>query len=121
MLFRSPNEAELTSISQYSDGIIIALVKNILYVLSSSGHYLLQQNLSSILDNGKYFNLIAYKYDLSFYYYIIAYFNNRKITIKYCHFSIENNISLNNPLSSISYSEETQTGRQIQEYGQVAK
>ena len=43
----SSNEAELTSISQYSDGIIIALVKNILYFFSSSGNYILQQNLSS--------------------------------------------------------------------------
>ena len=113
----SSNEAELTSISQFSDGIIIALVKNILYVFSSSGNYILQQNLSSFLANGRYFNLIAHKYDSSFYYYIIAYFDNRKISIKYFHFSKENNISLNNPLSSISYSEGIETGKQIQEYG----
>jgi hypothetical protein len=113
----SSNEAELTSISQYLDGIIIALVKNIFYVFSSSGNYIFQENLSSLLTNGKYFNLIAYKYDSSFYYYIIAYYDNSKITIKYFNFFKENNISFNNLLNSISYSENIKTGKQIQEYG----
>ena len=54
----SSMEAELTSISQYSDGIIIVLVKKIFYVLSPSGNYIFQDNLSSFLPNGRYFNLI---------------------------------------------------------------
>ena len=108
-------EAELTSISQYSDGIIIVLVKKIFYVLSPSGNYIFQDNLSSFLTNGRYFNLIAHIYDSSLYYYIIAYYDNSKITIKYFSFYKDNNNSFNNLLNFISYSEKA--GKQIQEYG----
>ena len=111
----SSMEAELTSISQYSDGIIIVLVKKIFYVLSPSGNYLFQDNLSSFLANGRYFNLIAHKIDSSSYYYIIAYYDNSKITVKYFSFFKENDVSFNNQLNFITYSEKT--GKQIQEYG----
>jgi len=111
----SSSEAESVCISQYSDGTLIILVKNNLYVIKSS--YIYTQTLSTM--NGRYYNLIDYKYDTS-YYYIISYYENGKIHIRYYRFSFEYSFfPMGTKLSyellkSISYSEE---GKQIQEYG----
>jgi hypothetical protein len=110
----SSSEAESVCISQYSDGALIVLVKNNIYIIISSDIYI--KSLSAM--NGRSYNLIADKYDASSHYYIISYYENEKIRIRYYHFFFETFLlhkSLSNELlKSISYSEE---GKQIQEYG----
>ena len=110
----SSSEAESVCISQYSDGALIVLVKNNIYIIISSSIY--TKSLSAM--NGRSYNLIADKYDASSHYYIISYYENEKIRILYYHFFFETFLfqkSLYNELlKSISYSEE---GKQIQEYG----
>jgi len=109
-------EAESISISQFSNGFLIALVKNNLYIFDSSAYYWGGISLSL---NGKYYNLIAYKYKSSSFYYIISYYYNSKISIKYYKFSFSysfaGGITLSNKLlTSKDYSE---NNKQIQEYG----
>ena len=90
-------EAELTSIAQFSDGIIIALVKKYLYILDQDLNYKKEQDLTSILLNGIYYNLIAYKIQSSLYYYIVSYYDSTEGTgpfsIKYLSFSIDSTVS----------------------------
>ena len=45
----------MTSIAQFSDGIIIALVRNYLFAFESNGELIVQQNLNDFLTNGKYY------------------------------------------------------------------
>ena len=110
----SSSEAESVCISQYSDGALIVLVKNNIYIIISSHIY----TISLSIMNGRSYNLIADKYDASSHYYIISYYENGKIHILYYHFFFEtiflSQRSSNELLKSISYSEE---GKQIQEYG----
>ena len=110
----SSSEAESVCISQYSDGALIVLIKNNIYIIISSDIY--TKSLSQM--NGRSYNLIADKYDASSHYYIISYYENGKIHILYYHFFFETFLMLkslsNELLKSISYSEE---GKQIQEYG----
>ena len=70
------SEAALTSIAEFSDGTIIALVKKYLYIFDSAGEFKKEQDLTNILVNGIYYDLIAYKYDSNRYYYIISYYDS---------------------------------------------
>ena len=101
------DDAERVSIAQFSDGIIIALVQKYLYVLDINCNYKLEQNLNDILVNGYHYDLIAYKHELSFYYYIISYYDSTSspgpFSIKYCRFSLDNTVTLINPWSQITY------------------
>jgi hypothetical protein len=102
----SSSEAESVCISQYSDGALIVLVKNNIYIIISSHIY----TISLSIMNGRSYNLIADKYDASSHYYIISYYENGKIHILYYHFFFEtiflSQRSSNELLKSISYSEE---------------
>ena len=117
----SEAETELVSLAQYQDGTIIALVKNILYVFNIQGNYILEQNLNEYLSNAKYYSLIAYKHDSSssFYYYIVSFFDNRNITIKYFSFSKDRTLTVRNPITFLTYKPlNSQGGKtEILEYG----
>ena len=100
----SSNDAETISISQYStgndsDNIILALVKNVLFIFTNEGQYLFEFALNSYLG-GRYYSLIPYKYELS-YYYIISNYLNGKISIQYFNLSL--NSKENSRLSYIEY------------------
>ena len=103
----SLSEAALTSIAEFSDGTTIALVKKYLYIFDSAGELKKEQNLNSILINGIYYDLIAYKIDSNKYYYIISYYDSTStsgpFSIKYCSFSFDSSLSITNPLSEITY------------------
>ena len=100
-------EAELTSIAQFSDGIIIALVKKYLYIFDQDLNYKKEQDLTSILLNGIYYNLIAYKIQSSLYYYIVSYYDSADGTgpfsIKYLSFSIDSTVSSTDTLIQKTY------------------
>ena len=88
----SEEEAESIAIAQFPKGddnknIVLSLVKNILFVFSNDGEYSFEIDLSDYLS-GKYYTLIAYKYDTSFYYYLISYYLNGVICIRYFRLSI---------------------------------
>ena len=116
------NDAQLTAIAQFSDGIIIALVKNYLYALQSNGNYILEQNLNGYLTNGKYYSLIAYKYESSNYDYIISYYDSNvsaHFSIKYFRFSTVTTVSIENPIINYAYTPINSQGLEniLAEYG----
>ena len=107
-------EAEKTSIAQFSDGIIIALVKNILFAFESNGEPIVQQNLNDSLTNGRYYSLIPFKIDSLYYDYIISYYDSATyFSIKYFRFSKNVNEVIENPLTFLQYTP-------INSYGEVA-
>ena len=101
----SQAEAELTSISQFDGGIIIALIKKYLYAFDTEGNFLADQDLNDKLLNGEYYNLFAGYITYPNYYYIISYYDSNDATgplsINYFCFSAER--AIDNPVSSISY------------------
>ena len=100
----SEQEAEMTSIAQFSDGIIIALVKNNLYAFESNGVLIVQQDLNDYLTNYQYYSLIPYKIESSHYDYIISYYDTTDyFSIKYFRFSKDENEIIDNPLTSLQY------------------
>ena len=115
----SEDEAEKTAIAEYPDGTVIALVNNNLYILNSERSYIKKKDLSSYLTNGKYYNLIAYNHGSLYYYFVIAYYDNGNITLKYFYFSTGIIITLNSPIYTLSYkptnSQGVQTG--LRNYG----
>ena len=104
----SSEQAALTSIAEFSDGTIIALVKKYLYIFDSAGEFKKEQDLTNILVNGIYYDLIAYKYDSNKYYYIISYYDSAggqgPFSIKYCSFSFDSTLTIINPLYELSES-----------------
>jgi hypothetical protein len=102
------SEAALTSIAEFSDGTIIALVKKYLYIFDSAGEFKKEQDLTNILVNGIYYDLIAHKYDSNKYYYIISYYDSTQgmgpYSIKYCSFSFDSTLTIINPLYELSES-----------------
>ena len=103
----SLDEAALTSIAEFSDGIIIALAKKYLYIFNSEGVFQKEEDLTSILVNGFYYDLIAYKIESNDYYYIVSYYDstgdNGPFSIKYCKFSTDSTTSISNPIYQITY------------------
>ena len=122
-LITTEEEAEQVSIAQFSNGIIIALVRKFLYIFDINCNYILEQNLRNILINGWHYDLIAYKYDSSFYYYIISYYDSSEdkgpFSIKYFSFALDEDIIIENPLAEITYLPINSEGQQseISKYG----
>ena len=109
-------EAESVCISQFSDGTLIILVENNIYIIKSS--YIYIRALTAM--NGRSYNLITYKYDNPYYYYFITYYKDGKIHIRYYRFFFESSYyysfqRLTNELLKNSYY--SKEGKQIQEYG----
>ena len=115
----SENEAEKTAIAEYPDGTVIALVKNILYILNKERSYIKKKNLSNYFTNGIYYSLIAYNYDSLYYYYVIAYSDNGKIIIKYFNFSNDTIMTRNMQIDSLSYKPTNSQGQEtcLRNYG----
>ena len=115
----SEDESEKTAIAEYPDGTVIALVKDNLYILNSERSYIKKKDLSSYLTNGKYYNLIAYSHSTLYYYFVIAYYDNGKITLKYFYFSTGIIITLNSPIFTLSYKPTNSQGVQttLRNYG----
>ena len=77
-----------TIIVQFSEenGIIICLVENAVYFFDHDGNFLLMDFLPNYLDfdpSSYYINLLTYKKDENFYYYIIAFIKSYDIYILY--------------------------------------
>ena len=107
-------QAELTSIAQFSDGIIIALVNKYLYILDQNCNYIKEQDLNSILVNGIYYNLIAYKVQSPLHYYIISYYDSSGSTgpfsIKYWNFATDSTVTSTDTLIEKTYCPKKSTG-----------
>ena len=106
-ILRSDNgDAGSIAFSQFPKGndnnnIVISLIKDILYFFTSEGKYLFETNITEYYNLGIYNNLIAYKYDYPFYYYIIYYINDASICIRY--FQLSKTSQENKQLSYIEY------------------
>ena len=72
----SQAEAELTSISQFDGGILIALIKKYLYAFDNNGNFLADQDLNDKLINGEYYFLFAGNIYYPNFYYIISYYDS---------------------------------------------
>ena len=97
------DQAEKTAIAEYPDGTVIAIAKDILYILNSERTFIKKQSLSNFSINGKYYSLIPFSYNSPNYYYIVAYSNNKKISINYFYFTADNSENSNNPIDSLNY------------------
>ena len=109
----SEQQAEMTSIAQFSDGIIIALVRNNLFAFESNGELIVRQDLNDYLTNGLYYSLIPYQIDSPHYDYIISYYDTSTyFSIKYFRFSKDENEIIENPLTSLQYTPTNSEGEQ---------
>ena len=87
------NEQNINSISQNTiiaqfseeNGIIICLVENALYFFNHDGDFILMDFLPNLYYDysSSYMNLLTYKKDENFYYYIIAFIKDNEINIFY--------------------------------------
>ena len=101
IIIDTEEKAARTTISQFPNDYIIALYNDILFVYSSIGEYIYEDNLSSYLG-GSYYSLIPYKKDSDNnydYYYIIAFFRNATLNIQYYKLSMMGSQKQNNKLS----------------------
>ena len=120
--------SDYTSVSDFPNGIIIALVKRIFFVFDSNLNKILENDLSAILGDGKYYQLTAHKRQLSLYYFIISYYDSTSpdlgpFSIKYFCFSTDTTTSITNPIAEITYIPINSEGNQceIQHYGLSCK
>ena len=97
------NQAEKTTIAEYPDGTVIAIAKDILYILNSERTFVKKQDLTQFSINGQYYSLIPFSYTSPNYYYIVACSNNNKISINYFYFTADNSENNNNPIDSLNY------------------
>jgi hypothetical protein len=104
------DEAEKTAIAEYTDGTVITLVKNILYILNSGKTYIKKQDLTTYLENGKSFSLIPYAHDSPNYYYIVSFFDDGNISIKYFYFTTDTSLNQNNLKAFLTYQPNSSLG-----------
>ena len=120
----SGSGTDLVIASQFSDGIIIASVKKIFYVFDSELNYIFEQDLSSILINTIYLNLIVQSIESSAYFFIISYYDTDStdkgpFTIKYLSFTMGESQPIIITVQSLTYIPKNSEGSecQIQYYG----
>jgi hypothetical protein len=93
--FASLNEAALRNVAQFSDGYIIALIKDTFFIFSEEGEYIheiiLENNKNLFIES---YSLILYKFDSEYHYYIIAFGLNSIIRIQYYKLKIHSGNTL---------------------------
>ena len=120
----SGSGTDLVIASQFSDGIIIASVKKIFYVFDSELNYIFEQDLSSILINTIYLNLMVHSIESSTYYFIVSYYDTDStdrgpFTIKYLSFSMGESQPIIITVQTLTYIPKNSEGNEceIQYYG----
>ena len=113
----SLNEAALRNVAQFSDGYIIALIKDTFFIFSEEGEYIheiiLEDNKSI---NKESYSLIPYKYGSEYHYYIIVFITNSSIIIQYYKLKIDlisKENSENTLLKEITYNPTDSNGSQL--------
>jgi len=107
-------ESALRNIAQFSDGYIIALVKNTFFIFSEKGEYIhetiLENNANIYIES---YSLNPYKYDSDYHYYIITFINFSSIKIQYYKLRIDletKENSENTLLKDFAYRERNSNG-----------
>ena len=71
-------DAQKITISKYSDGCVISIVKNYLYFFSKTGDVIYNEKLNDDVTEGEYYSLTPIKNNINDYYYIIGFVNSDK-------------------------------------------
>ena len=83
------DDMDLTNLSKFDDGIIIAIIKIYLYIFSSNGNYIHHININDDINGAKYYSLIPIKYEENNYYLAITFMDSStKINIYYYKINI---------------------------------
>ena len=74
-------DAQKITISQYSNGYIISIIKNYLYFFSKVGEIIHNEKLNDNITEGEYYSLTPIKNDINDFYYTIGFINSNKSRI----------------------------------------
>ena len=95
------NDLNLINLAKFIDGVVICIIKTLLYIFSSSGEYIHHFDLNDDLQNAYYYSLVPHKIDNNKYYYAIIYMDSSKLNIYYYNININDNS--NNRINYLQY------------------
>ena len=99
----SDDDLNLFNLSKFDDGVVVAIIKTYLYIISSTGECLFNTDLKQDLEGASYYSLVLHKIDGNNYYYVITYISSSsKLKIYYYCFNIDN--KTNTQINYLEYS-----------------